>query len=131
MNLRPTALQIVLALLCASPHVHAAEGDLELYVDPVTGQIFARPGPGLQALGTFRPVTEAEAAEEESGAAAAAPAPAPVETADWTDSFRIRGYLQTRYTSMLGGDKGINLWPDRSVGDADSLGNADKNFLIR
>lgn len=49
----------------------------------------------------------------------------------WTDSFSIRGYLQTRYTEMLGGDEGINLWSDRSVGDAGSLGDADKNFLIR
>jgi hypothetical protein len=49
----------------------------------------------------------------------------------WTESFQMRGYLQTRYTSMLSGDEGINLWSDRSVGDADSLGDADKNFLIR
>lgn len=49
----------------------------------------------------------------------------------WTDSFRMRGYLQTRYTTMLGGDKGINLWSDRSVGDDGSLLEADKNYLIR
>ncbi|QVL45280.1 MAG: porin [Methylophilaceae bacterium] len=42
----------------------------------------------------------------------------------------IRGYLQVRNTTMLGGDEGINLWSDRSVGDDRSIGN-DKNFLIR
>lgn len=49
----------------------------------------------------------------------------------WTDSFQIRGYTQVRYTELLDGDQGINLWSDRSVGDSDSLGDADKNFLIR
>lgn len=51
--------------------------------------------------------------------------------ASWTDSFAIRGYLQSRYTDLLGGDQGINLWSDRSVGDSESLGDADKNYLIR
>jgi len=49
----------------------------------------------------------------------------------WSESFQMRGYLQTRYTQMLDGDKGVNLWSDRSVGDADSLGDSDKNYLIR
>lgn len=45
--------------------------------------------------------------------------------------FQIRGYLQVRGTEMLSGDAGINLWSDRSVGDENSLGDADKNYLIR
>ena len=49
----------------------------------------------------------------------------------WTGHVNIRGYVQARANSMLGGDKGINLWSDRSIGDDTSLGNADKNFLIR
>jgi hypothetical protein len=49
----------------------------------------------------------------------------------WTDSFQLRGYVQNRHTTLLGGDQGINLWSDRSVGDASSLADADKNFLIR
>jgi hypothetical protein len=49
----------------------------------------------------------------------------------WTGHVNIRGYVQTRTNSMLGGDKGINLWSDRSIGDDNSLGNADKNFLVR
>lgn len=49
----------------------------------------------------------------------------------FNDRFQIRGYLQTRYTQMLGGDEGIDLWSDRSVGDRNSLGGADKNYLIR
>ena len=48
-----------------------------------------------------------------------------------TNSVKLRGYVQVRNTTMLGGDDGINLWSDRSVGDDKSLGDADKNFLIR
>jgi len=47
-----------------------------------------------------------------------------------TNAVKFRGYVQVRNTTMLGGDEGINLWPDRSVGDDRSFGN-DKNFLIR
>ena len=45
--------------------------------------------------------------------------------------MNIRGYIQLRNTTMLGGDKGVNLWSDRSVGDKNSLADQDKNFLIR
>lgn len=45
--------------------------------------------------------------------------------------MNVRGYVQIRNTAMLGGDKGVNLWSDRSVGDDQSLGNQDHNFLIR
>lgn len=69
------------------------------------------------------------ALEEKVDAALAEPA-AP-KAKSWTDTFSIRGYTQVRYTGLLGGDDGINLWSDRSVGDSDSLGDADKNFLIR
>ena len=48
-----------------------------------------------------------------------------------TNSVKLRGYVQVRNTTMLGGDEGVNLWSDRSVGDDKSLGDADKNFLIR
>ena len=48
-----------------------------------------------------------------------------------TNSVKFRGYVQTRNTTMLSGDNGVNLWSDRSVGDDKSLGDADKNFLIR
>lgn len=48
-----------------------------------------------------------------------------------TNSVKLRGYVQVRNTTLLGGDEGINLWSDRSVGDDKSLGDADKNFLIR
>ncbi len=46
-------------------------------------------------------------------------------------ALNIRGYLQARNTTMLGGDDGINLYSDRSVGDDQSNGDQDKNFLIR
>ena len=48
-----------------------------------------------------------------------------------TSKVNIRGYVQTRNTTMLSGDEGINLFSDRSVGDDRSLGGGDKNFLIR
>ena len=48
-----------------------------------------------------------------------------------TSKVNIRGYVQTRNTTMLDGDEGINLFSDRSVGDDRSLGGGDKNFLIR
>lgn len=53
------------------------------------------------------------------------------ESKSWTNRVNMRGYVQVRNTSMLGGDEGVNLWSDRSVGDDQSLGDADKNFLIR
>ncbi len=46
-------------------------------------------------------------------------------------SFNFRGYLQARNTPVMGGDDGINLWSDRSVGNDNSLNDQDKNFLIR
>lgn len=53
------------------------------------------------------------------------------EKKSWTSHINLRGYVQNRSTTMLGGDEGINLWSDRSVGDDQSLGGGDKNFLIR
>ncbi|MBM3360502.1 MAG: porin [Betaproteobacteria bacterium] len=46
-------------------------------------------------------------------------------------SMNFRGYMQLRNTPIMGGDKGVNLWSDRSVGDDSSLNDQDKNFLIR
>lgn len=46
-------------------------------------------------------------------------------------AVNIRGYLQLRNTTMLGGDEGVNLYSDRSVGDDRSNSDQDKNFLIR
>ena len=46
-------------------------------------------------------------------------------------SFNFRGYLQARNTPLMGGDDGVNLWSDRSVGNDNSLNDQDKNFLIR
>ncbi|MDP1596983.1 MAG: porin [Methylotenera sp.] len=54
------------------------------------------------------------------------------EKKQWSNKLSIRGYLQTRNTTMLGGDDvGVNLFSDRSVGNDRSLGDQDKNFLIR
>ncbi len=46
-------------------------------------------------------------------------------------TMNFRGYMQLRNTPIMGGDKGVNLWSDRSVGDDTSLNDQDKNFLIR
>jgi polyhydroxyalkanoate synthesis regulator phasin len=48
----------------------------------------------------------------------------------WANNINIRGYVQNRTTTMLGGDDGVVLWPDPSVGDDDS-GGAGQNFRIR
>ena len=46
--------------------------------------------------------------------------------------MNIRGYLQVRNTTMLGGQEdGVNLWSDRSVGNNKSFADKDKNFIIR
>ncbi len=140
----PKVLSLAIFSFLASPLLAA---DLTLYVDSSTGQLYAEPGPNRTLMGTFRPV---EAASPVTAAAPVAePAPtqlAALETrvvsleernatantrSPFTSRFQIRGYVQTRYTSMLGGDEGINLWSDRSVGDDQSLGDQDKNFLIR
>jgi hypothetical protein len=46
-------------------------------------------------------------------------------------TMNFRGYLQARNTPIMGGDNGVNLWSDRSVGNDSSLNDQDKNFLIR
>jgi phosphate-selective porin len=126
----------VLAFALAGACLPALAEDLELYMDSETKQIYAEPGPGRQRLGKFRPVEEAApAAAPVRPPAVAATSAAPREEdssrSPFTSRFQIRGYLQARYTEMVGGEEGINLWSDRSVGDENSLGDADKNFLIR
>lgn len=144
--------QVLSLTLCSLAGSLASAADLTLYVDSGTGQIYAEPGPNRVLMGTFRSVDEAAAP---AAATPAAPAPAQIAALEtrvveseqkitalearnadnsrspFTNRFQVRGYLQTRYTSMLGGDEGINLWSDRSVGDDQSLGDADKNILIR
>lgn len=138
----------------------AASNDLELYMDTGTKQIFAEPGANRVRMGSFRPVDDAtetavaqtaasppqaSAAEQELSAGKLeeiesrleeqAETLAAVQQANtrsrWAESLQVRGYLQSRYTELLGGDEGINLWSDRSVGDENSLGDSDKNYLIR
>jgi hypothetical protein len=98
----------------------ACAESLQLYEDSQTKQIYSEPGPNRVPLGKFQRVEETKPAP----ATAASPSP-------FNERFQIRGYLQTRYTEMLGGEAGVNLWSDRSVGDQKSLGDADKNYLIR
>jgi len=156
----PRLFPLLVSLLSPVPvTVFAAE--LELYMDNDTRQLYAEPGPNRVRLGTFRSVDDGAAAAPAGEIATAAPAQVAVPVvqlaelerrveesekeidlmldrnagqrvqSSWTDSFQMRGYLQNRYTAMVGGDEGINLWSDRSVGDDQSLGDADKNFLIR
>ena len=53
------------------------------------------------------------------------------EKKHWANNLSLRGYVQVRNTTMLGGDEGVNLYSDRSVGDDRSLGGDKKSFLIR
>ncbi|MES2626908.1 MAG: porin [Pseudomonadota bacterium] len=151
-NLLVTTLYAAIAV-CYVPNVSAASGDLELYMDAETKQIFAEPGANRVRIGAFRPVEETAGvpavAESVAAQAPSAARMAEIETkleeqskllatvqqgntrSRWAESLNMRGYLQSRYTELLSGDEGINLWSDRSVGDENSLGDADKNYLIR
>lgn len=56
--------------------------------------------------------------------ATAAPAPAVLSPKKWYDNISLRGYVQTRLNSVVGGDEDIRLWNDGSVGE-------DRSFMIR
>lgn len=85
----------------------------------------------VQALVSKGVLTEEEGALLTKGRAEEMDVQKKKEKKSWTSHVNIRGYVQARNTTMLGGDEGVNLWSDRSVGDDKSLGDADKNFLIR
>lgn len=85
----------------------------------------------VQALVSKGVLTEEEGALLTKGRADEMSVQKAKEKKNWTSHVNIRGYVQTRATKMLGGDEGVNLWSDRSVGDDRSLGGADKNLLIR
>lgn len=53
------------------------------------------------------------------------------EKKSWTNSIKLNGYVQNRVTTMTGGDEGVVLWPDPSVGDDDSGAGRGQNFRIR
>jgi phosphate-selective porin len=85
----------------------------------------------VQALVSKGVLTEEEGALLSKGRSNEVEVQKKKESKSWTSRVNLRGYVQVRNTTMLGGDEGINLWSDRSVGDDQSLGDADKNFLIR
>ncbi|KQT34205.1 porin [Methylophilus sp. Leaf414] len=85
----------------------------------------------VQALVSKGVLTEEEGALLTKGRSTEVEVQKKKESKSWTSRVNLRGYVQVRNTTMLGGDDGINLWSDRSVGDDKSLGDADKNFLIR
>jgi phosphate-selective porin len=85
----------------------------------------------VQALVSKGVLTEEEGALLSKGRSTEVEVQKKKESKSWTSRVNLRGYVQVRNTTMLGGDEGINLWSDRSVGDDKSLGDADKNFLIR
>lgn len=53
------------------------------------------------------------------------------EKKQWTSNIRLNGYVQNRVTTMTGGDDGVVLWPDPSVGDEESGSGRGQNFRIR
>jgi hypothetical protein len=85
----------------------------------------------VQALVSKGVLTEEEGALLSKGRSNEVEVQKKKESKSWTSRVNLRGYVQVRNTTMLGGDEGVNLWSDRSVGDDKSLGDADKNFLIR
>jgi phosphate-selective porin len=85
----------------------------------------------VQALVSKGVLTEEEGALLSKGRSNEVEVQKKKESKSWTSRVNLRGYVQVRNTTMLGGDEGVNLWSDRSVGDDRSLGDADKNFLIR
>lgn len=84
----------------------------------------------VQALVSKGVLTEEEGALLSKGRAEEMDVQKKKEKKHWTGHVNIRGYVQNRNTTMLGGDEGVNLWSDRSVGDDRSFGG-DKNLLIR
>lgn len=152
----PRSALVALTLTAVSGIAAAAAAELDLYMDTATKQLYAEPGPGRVHLGRFRSVEEAAAPVVQNPASpppGVAPSPAPKPAAPtppieervaklekhdadqtrtpFTSRFSMRGYVQVRYSELLSGDRGINLWSDRSVGDRNSLADQDKNFLIR
>ena len=56
-----SVLALTIGMLLGS-FVHAAEGDLQLYLDTQTKQLYAEPGPNRVSMGAFRPIAEQTAA---------------------------------------------------------------------
>jgi phosphate-selective porin len=128
---------ITLSISAFAATVQASE--LELYVDSKTKQIFSEPREGRVKLGVFKPVdaastpptTTADTAVVKQEILAEVDRKIQSSAKSAGSGFRLRGYVQGRYTVPVSGDKGINLWTDRSVGDSNSLGEPADNFLIR
>jgi phosphate-selective porin len=85
----------------------------------------------VQALVSKGVLTEEEGALLTRGRADEMDVQKKKEKKHWSNNLSLRGYVQVRNTSMLGGDEGVNLYSDRSVGDDRSLGSDKKSFLIR
>lgn len=56
--------------------------------------------------------------------AATPPTTATLNPKKWYDTLSLRGYVQVRYNSTVGGDEDIRVWNDASVGE-------DRSMLIR
>lgn len=114
----------------------STSAQLELYMDKTTKQIFAEPGEGRVKLGVFNPAetneTPSNVAQDtkEEILAEVDKKIADSAKANRGSGFKFRGYVQARHSTIVSGDKGIDLWTDRSVGDSNSLSNSD-NFIIR
>lgn len=150
MKVRMSALSVGLLNGFLSLPAYASESqEIELYVDPVTQQVYAQPGKNRLKMGKFKQVSNesnSEPAVEPQLATREQPVTQKLEKPvsetqkiekplsetkkPVISGVQIRGYVQTRYSQMVSGDKGADLWSDRSVGDKYSL-QTDKNFLIR
>jgi phosphate-selective porin len=85
----------------------------------------------VNALVTKGVLTEEEGALLTKGRANETETQKKKESKAWTNNIKLNGYVQNRVTTMTGGDDGVVLWPDPSVGDEESGSGRGQNFRIR
>lgn len=137
-QLKKSLLGIGLIGAIGGASAQSAAGAIDLYVDKASGQVFTEPGANRVKLGQFVPASAEKPAEEKTPSSAKLEqveerlkvVEKRTEKADG-GGIKIRGYIQARYASIIGGDEGIDLWTDRSVGDSNSLSNNVDNILLR
>lgn len=120
---------LAVAIASFSQPLLAQANTIELYVDTKTQQLFAEPGEGRIKLGNFRRADDNPVVPTPQLATAAPVAQPAAASPNRNTNVNIRGYVQARHSSILAGDKGVDLWTDRSVGDRNSIAN--DSFLIR
>ncbi|MCB5184852.1 OprO/OprP family phosphate-selective porin [Methylobacillus gramineus] len=147
MNINAAVMAALLTMASATAMADSSQ-TLELYVDSNTKQIFSEPGANRVKMGTFKSVDASAAGAPNDNAAgidlvemkqnlelkqreledkldkiAMGPAPKPASK-NWSDTMKVRGYVQIRSNPVIGGDREIAHQGDRSIGE-------NTNFMIR